>query len=314
MKIKAFIDGQFGTTGLQLRERLIDHPNVTLIQIDSAQRKHTPARKVAMNAADVVFLCLPDAGSRAASQWIDPDTTVVIDASSEFRTHQDWVYGIPELPGTRKALRAAQRIANPGCYPTGFTLLIQPLVRAGLVPKNYPLSVQAITGYSGGGRAMIDEYEAMPDDQRLHAVAAWKSLGLDHKHLPEMQHVNGLDMAPLFVPTVGAFKRGMLVSVPLQQSWLHGDAQNIQEVYQQHYQDEAFVRLHRLNDYDALHNGFLQATASNGTNDVELFVYANRGQIFLTARLDNLGKGASGAAVQNMNCRFGFDERSGLKA
>jgi len=314
LKIKAFIDGQFGTTGLELKERLIRHPSVELIEIDSAQRKHTPVRKAAMQDADVVFLCLPDAGSRVASQWIDPDTTVVIDASSEFRTHKDWVYGIPELVGAREALRVAPRIANPGCYPTGFALLIQPLVRAGIVPKNYPLSVQAITGFSGGGRAMIDEYEAMPDDQRVHAVAAYKSLGLDHKHLPEMQHVNGLDMAPLFVPTVGAFKRGMLVSVPLQQSWLNGDAQNIQEVYQHNYQHEAFVRLHRLNDYDALHNGYLQATASNGTNDVELFVYAKRGQIFLSARLDNLGKGASGAAVQNMNCRFGFDEGLGLKA
>jgi N-acetyl-gamma-glutamyl-phosphate reductase len=311
-KITAYIDGQYGTTGLQIQDRLAAHPNVEVLSIPEAQKKDPELRREYLNKADVVFLCLPDDASREAVSLIDNSKTVVIDASSAFRTDPTWVYGIPELPGQRSKLKNTQRIANPGCYPSGMTLLTTPLVQAGIIPKNYPMVVQAITGYSGGGKAMIADYHAFDKQQAEDGAARLKNLDLNHKHLPEMQAIPGLEFAPVFVPTVGNFEQGMLVSVALHAHLLAGSAQQIHETLVKTYQNEPFIKVFSLNDDSALEDGFLAPTACNGTNRIELFVFEADSRIYLVARLDNLGKGASGAAVQNMNCRFDLDETSGL--
>ena len=310
--ITAYIDGQYGTTGLQIQDRLAKHPNVSVLSIPEAQKKDPKLRKEYLNKADVVFLCLPDDASREAVSLIDNDNTVVIDASSAFRTDPSWVYGIPELPNQRSRLKQTQRIANPGCYPSGMTLLITPLVQAGIVPKNYPMVVQAITGYSGGGKTMIADYRAFNKQQAEDGAARLKNLDLNHKHLPEMQAIPELDFAPVFVPTVGNFEQGMLVSIALHGHLLKGSAESIYQSLLTTYQNEPFVTVMPLNDESVLDEGFLAPTACNGTNRIELFVYESDQRIYLVARLDNLGKGASGAAVQNMNCRFNLDETTGL--
>lgn len=313
-KITAYIDGQYGTTGLQIQQRLAAHPNVEVLSIPEAQKKDAGLRREFLNKADVVFLCLPDDASRDAVALIDNPETVIIDASTAFRVDPDWVYGIPELPGYREQVQTSQRIANPGCYPTGMTMLITPLVTAGIIPRDYAMTVQAITGYSGGGKAMIADYRAFGAEQSAKAAARLKNLDLNHKHLPEMTRVTGLTHAPVFVPTVANVEQGMLVSVALHQHAINGDAQAIHQQLSQTYQHEPFVTLFPLNDDSALEQGFLDPTGCNGSNRIELFVFSSEDRIFLTARLDNLGKGASGAAVQNMNCRFGLDESSGLTA
>lgn len=310
--ITAYIDGQYGTTGLQIQERLVAHPNVEVLSIPEAQKKDPELRREFLNKADVVFLCLPDAASREAVALIDNPETVIIDASTAYRVDPDWVYGVPELPGYREKLKTSNRIANPGCYPTGMTMLITPLVEAGIVPKNYAMTVQAITGYSGGGKAMIADYQGMNGDDAAKASARLKNLDLNHKHLPEMRQVTGLEHAPVFVPTVANVEQGMLVSIALHQHAIKGDAHSILSTLQSTYENEPFVKLFSMNNQSQLEDGFLDPTGCNGTNRIELFVFSSQDRIYLTARLDNLGKGASGAAVQNMNCRFGLDETAGL--
>ena len=310
--ITAYIDGQYGTTGLQIQERLAAHPNVDVLNIPEAQKKDPELRREYLNKADVVFLCLPDDASREAVSLIDSPNTVIIDASSAFRVDPSWVYGIPELPGLRDKIKQSNRIANPGCYPSGMTLLITPLVQAGIVPKDYAMTVQAITGYSGGGKAMIADYQAKTGTAAADASARLKNLDLNHKHLPEMQQITGLTYAPVFVPTVANIEQGMLVSIALHEHAINGSAQSIYDTLAQTYADEPFVKLFPINDDSQLDEGFLKASACNGTNRIELFVFTSNDRVFLTARLDNLGKGASGAAVQNMNCRFGIDETTGL--
>jgi len=312
MTYTAFIDGQYGTTGLQIQGRLEAHPDIELLSIPETQKKDPALRAEFLNKADVVFLCLPDAASREAVALITNADTVVIDASSAYRVDPDWAYGVPELPGLRDKIKASNRIANPGCYPSGMTLLTTPLVNAGLLPKNYPLTVQAITGYSGGGKAMIADYHAFSTEQAEDGAARLKNLDLNHKHLPEMQVIPGFDFAPVFVPTVGNFEQGMLVSVALHEQAINGNAKNVLEILQNTYQNEAFIKVFPLNDESQLEEGFLKPTACNGTNRIELFVFSSENRIYLVARLDNLGKGASGAAVQNMNCRFGLNETTGL--
>lgn len=311
-QIKAYIDGQYGTTGLQIQQRLEHHPVVELLSIPEDQKKDPTLRREFLNKADVVFLCLPDDASREAVTLIDNDSTVIIDASTAFRVDPNWVYGVPELAGYRERLQNTNRIANPGCYPTGMTLLIKPLVDAGLLPKAYPLSVQAITGYSGGGKAMIADYHAFTPEQAEEGAARLKNLDLNHKHLPEMQTIAGLDFPPVFVPTVGNFEQGMLVSIALHEQALNGTADEVYKTLAETYQSEAFVKVFPLNDDSQMKDGFLEPTACNGTNRIELFMFNSASRIYLLARLDNLGKGASGAAVQNMNCRFGIDETAGL--
>jgi N-acetyl-gamma-glutamyl-phosphate reductase len=310
--ITAYIDGQYGTTGLQIQERLAAHPNVDVLSIPEAQKKDPALRREFLNKADVVFLCLPDDASREAVSLIDNPNTVIIDASTAFRVDPNWVYGVPELPGYREKIKASNRIANPGCYPTGMTMLITPLVEAGIVPADYAMTVQAITGYSGGGKAMIADYQSKDGDTKAKASARLKNLDLNHKHLPEMTQVTGLTHAPVFVPTVADVEQGMLVSIALHTHALKGDANTIFDTLTKTYVDEPFVTLFPLNDESQLEEGFLEATACNGTNRIELFAFSSEDRILLTARLDNLGKGASGAAVQNMNCRFGLTETEGL--
>ncbi|EAR09784.1 N-acetyl-gamma-glutamyl-phosphate reductase [Reinekea blandensis] len=311
-KITAYIDGQYGTTGLQIHQRLADHPDVDILSIPEAQKKDPALRREFLNKADVVFLCLPDDASREAVRLIDNPETVIIDASTAFRVDPKWVYGVPELPGYRSRLQTSNRIANPGCYPTGMTMLVAPLVKAGIVPKDYAMTVQAITGYSGGGKAMIADYQAMDDSQRQRAAARFKNLDLNHKHLPEMTNVTGLSHAPVFVPTVAHVEQGMLVSIALHEHAIHGSAEQIHTTLAETYTGEPFVTLFPLNDESQLDEGFLDPTACNGTNRIELFVFSSEDRVYLVARLDNLGKGASGAAVQNMNCRFGLTETTGL--
>lgn len=313
MAHKVFIDGQYGTTGLQIQQRLEAHPEVELLSIPEDQRRDQTLRQQYLNDAEVVFLCLPDDASREAVSLITNPDTVIIDASSAHRVAPGWVYGVPELPGQREQLRTATRIANPGCYPTGMTLLTTPLVNAGLLPKDYPISVHAITGYSGGGKAMIADYQAKTGNDAASAAARPKNLDLSHKHLPEMQQIPGFEFAPVFVPTVANVEQGMIVEVPLHERLLGGNAAQIHQCLASAYSGETFVQLMPLNDESQLdEGGFLNPTACNNSNRIELFVFAKDGRIMLMARLDNLGKGASGAAVQNMNLRLGLDESTGL--
>lgn len=312
MSFTAYIDGQYGTTGLQIQDRLSAHPEIELLSIPEERKKEPELRREYLNKAQVVFLCLPDEASKEAVALIDNPETVIIDASTAFRVDPDWVYGIPELRGYREKIRQCNRLANPGCYPTGMIMLMRPLIEAGLVPTSYPLSVSAITGYSGGGKNMIADYESMTQEQAFDAAARLKNLDLNHKHLPEMQTMTGLDSAPVFVPTVGNFSQGMLVSVALHTGHISGSDESLHAALSEAYRDEAFVRVYALNDQSCLQDGFLNPRALNGTNCIELFVFSAADRIYLVARLDNLGKGASGAAVQNMNCRLGLDERTGL--
>jgi len=316
MAYKVFIDGRHGTTGLKIDERLAARRDVEILDIPDAERKDPAAKARYINDADIVFLCLPDAASRESAALLAPGNTRTrfLDASTAHRTHPDWAYGLPELSGAhRDAIRDAQRVAVPGCHASGFILLVQPLLAAGFVDADYPFSATSVTGYTGGGKEMIASYEEpaqLPEamkSPRLYAV------GLAHKHLPEMQTLCGLNHSPLFTPIVGNFAQGMLVTVPLLPRLLPKTLTpaDIQAFYQSHYADQPFVKVMPADD-SALDNGFVPATACNGSNRAEIFVFGHEDQILLACRLDNLGKGASGAAVQCMNIMLGVDEVTGL--
>ena len=314
MKHRVFIDGQAGTTGLEIRARLRERPDLHLLEIDPQRRKDPAARRELLNAADVVLLCLPDEAAREAVALIEAPGVRVLDASTAHRTAGGWVYGLPELaPGQREAIAAAARVANPGCYPTGFLLLLRPLVDAGLLRAEAPLTVHAVSGYTGGGRALVERYEARAAADRL----APRSYGLDlaHKHLGEMQRWAGLAGAPLFTPMVGHFARGMLVQVPVTAAHRTEPAtpEALAAALAERYADEPCIRVHAPGATDALVDGtFLDPEACNGTNAVDLMVFGHAEQQLLVARLDNLGKGAGGAAVQNLNLMLGRDEFTGL--
>jgi len=315
MALKVFIDGEAGTTGLQIRDRLTPRPDVALIQLPDDRRKDTAARREALNAADIVILCLPDDAARDAVRLIDNRTTRVIDASTAFRTAPDWVYGFPELaPGQRDAVRQAMRVSNPGCYPTGFLALVRPLVVAGLVPADWPVTVNAVSGYTGGGKAMIAEFEDEGGATYSHDAYRIYATHLGHKHVPEMQRHAGLAHPPLFTPAVGRYAQGMIVEVPLQLFALptRPSLERVREVLAAAYAGERFVSVATADETANLKA--LQPEALNGTNDLKLFVFgdAAAGQARLVALLDNLGKGASGAAVQSLNLMAGFDEATGL--
>jgi len=315
MALKVFIDGEAGTTGLQIRDRLTPRPDVALIQLPDDRRKETAARREALNAADIVILCLPDDAARDAVRLIDNRTTRVIDASTAFRTAPDWVYGFPELaPGQRDAVRQAMRVSNPGCYPTGFLALVRPLVVAGLVPADWPVTVNAVSGYTGGGKAMIAEFEDEGGATYSHDTYRIYATHLGHKHVPEMQRHAGLAHPPLFTPAVGRYAQGMIVEVPLQLFALptRPSLERVREVLAAAYAGERFVSVATADETANLKA--LQPEALNGTNDLKLFVFgdAAAGQARLVALLDNLGKGASGAAVQSLNLMAGFDEATGL--
>jgi N-acetyl-gamma-glutamyl-phosphate reductase len=313
---KVFVDGQEGTTGLRIHEMLAARGDVEILSIDPEKRKDAAERARLLNAADVAFLCLPDAAAREAVALVTNPATCLIDASTAHRIAPDWVFGLPELaPDQRQRLRAAKRIANPGCHSTGFLLLVRPLVDAGLLPADAAVSATSITGYSGGGKKMIAEYEpeAGARDPLLDAPRPY-GLALQHKHLPEMQVHGKLARKPVFLPIVGPFYKGMAVSVPLVSTQLArgATAEALRDALAARYAGERFVRVASAEACAAQAAGSLDPMACNGTNDAELFVFGAEERILLVCRLDNLGKGASGAAVQCMNVHMGLEEGTGL--
>jgi len=313
MKYAVYVDGQEGTTGLRINEYLARRSDIDILRIDPDRRKDPAERARLLNAADVAFLCLPDAASREAAAMVTNSNTCLIDASTAHRTVPGWVFGLPELaPGQREAIRSSKRIANPGCHATAFILAVRPLVDAGLLPADARITATSITGYSGGGKSMIAEYEA-GGDPRLNSPRPY-ALGLAHKHIPEMMAHTGLRNAPVFMPIVGNFYKGLAVTVPLHLSELRSGTTPLQvrDALATHYAGERFIRVMPLRDPDTLSSGFFDVQADNDTNNVDLFVFGNEQQILVMARLDNLGKGASGAAVQSMNVHLGVDETTAL--
>ena len=313
-KKRVFIDGEAGTTGLQVRERLEKRSgDVELIQLPDALRKDAKAREEALNEADCTILCLPDAAAMEAVALVTNPNTVVIDASTAYRTNDEWTYGFPELSKEqREKVKTAKRISNPGCYPTGFIGLTKPLVENGFIPKESRITVNAVSGYTGGGKQLIAIYES-PEAEPYGAYG----FNLNHKHIPEMRKYAGLDHEPIFQPAVGAFAQGMLVSVPLFYDNMANvnNGKQLQECLKEWYKGSTFVSVREYNQTDDLERGaFLRADGLRDTNKLELSVFANddKGTCLLVARLDNLGKGASGAAVQNLNLSLGLDESVGL--
>jgi N-acetyl-gamma-glutamyl-phosphate reductase len=313
-KHTVFVDGQEGTTGLRIHEYLAARADIEVLRIDPDKRKDAAERARLLNAADVAFLCLPDAAAREAVALVTNPATCVIDASTAHRVADGWTFGLPELaPGQRDALRRSKRIANPGCHSTGFIALLRPLVDAGLVPPSLPVSATSITGYSGGGKKMIEEYQAAGRAPQLDAPRPY-GLKLAHKHVPEMMSYARLTTKPVFMPIVGPFLKGLAVSVPLHFSQLAPgtDGPALLRAYERHYEGERFVRVMPAGDPSLAEPAFFDVQGSNDTNRIDLFVFADAQQAIVIARVDNLGKGASGAAVQCMNLHLGCDEGLGL--
>jgi N-acetyl-gamma-glutamyl-phosphate reductase len=313
MTFKVFVDGQEGTTGLRLLDYLSGRDDIELLRIADDKRKDSAERARFLNAADVAFLCLPDAASREAVALVDNPNTCIIDASTAFRTDTSWTYGLPELAaGQREKIRTSKRIANPGCHATAFILLVRPLVDAGLLPPDCPLSAFSLTGYSGGGKKMIADYEA-GNQPKLTSPRPY-GMTQGHKHLAEMRVQSRIDDAPVFSPIVGSFLKGLAVTIPLHAKHLSNgaNAEVIQAAYAKHYAGEQFIRVMPVEDASNLDEGFFDVQGCNETNRADLFVFGNEERLTLVARLDNLGKGAAGAAVQCMNIHIGADEAKGL--
>jgi N-acetyl-gamma-glutamyl-phosphate reductase len=314
MKNTVFVDGQHGTTGLKIRERLAGRSDIEIIEIPEAERKNPAAREKLINEADIVFLCLPDDAARESASLVKNSSVCVIDGSTAHRVTDGWVYGLPELKkGQRDLIKKSKRIAVPGCHATGFILMLYPLVARGIVAPDYPVTTHAVAGYSGGGRAMIADYETTASPGYIKNPRPY-SLKLDHKHLPEMTRYAGLVQPPIFSPTVVNVYTGEIISIPLLADHLKKrlSAEGIREVLADYYAGEQFIRVMPYPADDFLKNGFLTFTDCNDTNNLEIFVFGNDDRILLSARYDNLGKGASGAAVQNMNIVLGLPENTGL--
>ena len=303
---KIFIDGSAGTTGLRIRERLSERKDISLIILSEEKRKDTEARREALNSADIAFLCLPDAAAIEAVSLVSNPNTAIIDTSTAHRTNAEWTYGFPELFEQREKIKASKRIANPGCHASGFVALVEPLVRAGIISKDALLTCTSLTGYSGGGKKMIAEYES---EEKSPLLAAPRMYGLSqqHKHLKEMAAIAGLENKPCFMPIVAPFYIGMEVTIPLFRENINGDIKKIAECYSDYYK-LGLVHF----DENADEEGFVSANAFSGKDDMQISVFGNDERILLVSRFDNLGKGASGAAIQNMNILLGTDEAAGL--
>jgi len=314
MAPRVFIDGEAGTTGLQIRERLVGRRDLELVSIDPARRKDAPARAELLNSADAVILCLPDKAAREAVSLIENPHVRVIDASTAHRTDDDWVYGFPEMQyDQRAAIASAKRVSNPGCYSTGAIALLRPLFLADLLDPYWPVTINAVSGYSGGGKSMIAEFEDETSPTYTTAPFRIYALGLGHKHVPEIEKYGCLDGPPLFAPAVGRFRQGMIVEVPLQlRGFKYGrpTLAHIHDALTAAYAGERFVEVAPWLEAKAMKT--LEPEGLNGTNRMRLFVFGNDEQARLVALLDNLGKGASGAAVQNLNLMLGLDEAAGL--
>ena len=303
---KVFIDGSAGTTGLRIRERLENRRDLEFIVIAEELRKNVEARRMALNEADVAFLCLPDAAALDAVALVENPSTVIIDTSTAHRVSNGWEYGFPELEGRRARIASSKRIANPGCHASGFIALVEPLVRAGLVARNEKLCAFSLTGYSGGGKKMIADYETA--GTQLHIGGRQYALAQMHKHLPEMAAISGLDFAPCFSPIVVPHLSGMEVTVQL----FGKSVEAIADCYRQYYAEGGLVRF--VEDPAEVEGGFLSSAALSGRDGMEVSVYGNGDRVILVSRFDNLGKGASGAAIQNMNIVLGCAETEGLRA
>lgn len=310
MKPVVYIDGKEGTTGLQIYERLGSREDISLLLIDEDKRKDTEERRKCINSADIVFLCLPDAAAREAVTLCDNPNTRIIDASTAHRTNPDWDYGFAELSQAhRAAIAASKRVANPGCHASGFISSVYPLVKAGLVPAGYPLTCSSLTGYSGGGKKLIAEYEDENRDPRHESHRIYGTT-LHHKHLPEMVHVCGLEIAPVFVPILGDFYKGMASTIMLHNKSLPGQptAQDIHAALCKHYEGQQLVTVAPFGGEEPV----IYASTMAERDSLSLIVCGHEEQTIVTALFDNLGKGASGAAVQNMNIMLGFEETTGL--
>ena len=328
MKKNIFVDGQAGTTGLQIISRLEIREDINLIKVNDKDRKNIEVKKSILNDADVVILCLPDTAAKESVSLISNSTVKIIDASTAHRTNPDWVYGLPELnKKQRELIQHSKRVSNPGCYSTGFLLAVAPLVSLGIIPETTPLSVHAVSGYSGGGKKMIEQYqqEYIGSQSNEYACRPY-ALTMEHKHLPEMKKYSALQSTPIFSPSVASFEQGMLVSIPLHGSIVNKQnlsksvsnhkndsvAEQLFNILSNYYGNEKFIAVHPPTSTQNLQDGFLSPLACNGTNRVDLFVFGDNQRIQIVARLDNLGKGASGAAIQNLNLMIGVEEERGL--
>ncbi len=315
MKQKIFVDGQEGTTGLKIHEYLSKRSDIDWLSIDPDKRKDRSERSRLLNSADLVFLCLPDVAAREAVSLINNDHTRVIDASTAHRTHPNWAYGLPELsPLHREKIKNSYRVTVPGCHATGFIVGMYPLVKAGIVPVDYPVACTSLTGYSGGGKSLINKYENV-DGGGVNIPRPY-AFSMKHKHLPEMQSRTGLQYPPAFVPIVANYYKGMGVMTPLASRLFKkpmGAAQ-VRDFFAEYYAAEKFIKVMPFDEEATLEDGFFQVECCNDTNRIELCVFGTNEQILVVTRFDNLGKGASGAAVQCMNIMLGVDEDMGLKS
>ncbi len=310
---KVYVDGQHGTTGLLVNERLENHPNVSLLKIDYHERHNLEARKALLNEADIVFLCLPDLAAKESVAMITNPMTKVIDASTAHRTHAEWTYGFAELSDEhRQAIRTSKRLSNPGCHATAAISILYPLIQAKILDADTSLSFFSLTGYSGGGKQMIETYQTTTD--MAYQAPMQYALNLSHKHVPEIMVQAGLKQRPIFMPIVGNFERGLAVTVPLTLDAFKKTMtkQMCASILQEHYKDAHYVRVHCADDDASLIENRMNIQMNNYTNYLDIFVFGNDTQLQCIACLDNLGKGASGAAIQNMNIMLGLEENTGL--
>lgn len=313
MAYKVYIDGQEGTTGLKILERFEGRNDIELLKIDEDKRKDTEERRKFINASDFTFLCLPDAAAIEAVSLAENENVRIIDASTAHRTNPDWAYGFPELsPQHRERIRTSKRVANPGCYASGFISICYPLIKASIMPADYPVFAYATSGYSGAGKKAIAAYESENKPAELLSPRQY-ALNMNHKHLPEMQLISGLECKPMFNPIVDNYYSGMVVSIPLQGRLLKEKytPEQVREVLYENYRDANFIKVKPAGS-ECVPDGFLTSNGLSGTNMMELYVFGDSDQMLLCSRLDNLGKGASGAAVQCMNIMMGIDETTGL--